>query len=111
MVELDLTNKYSVLFKRLLFLQWNVELSGFLLKHHLMNANGEKGGVQFCVLFSSAQYGGEHCKPLFAASAGKERKFTLDRKLNESWSCSGPGDEQTKVFVLMGFETQPSSLG
>jgi hypothetical protein len=64
LVELDVTNKYSVRFKRLLLLQWNLEWSGFLLKLYLMKTNGEEGGgVQFRVLFSSAQYGREHCNP------------------------------------------------
>jgi hypothetical protein len=87
-------------------------LSGFLLQHHLMKTNGEEGeGVQFRGLFSSAPYSGQHCNRLVATSPGKERKFTLDRKLNEPWSRSAPSDEQTKVFILLGFETQPSNLG
>lgn len=67
--------------------------------------------VQLRMLFSSAPYGGEEFNSLLAASLGKLLKFPLGRKLNEPWSRSGHSGEHTKVFILLGFETQPSRLG
>ena len=49
--------------------------------------------VELRMLFSSAPYGGEEFNPLLAASPDKLLKFPLGRKLNESWSRSGPSGE------------------
>ena len=100
LVQPEVTNKYCILFQPLILWQWNLMLSGFLMKHHPMKTKGGEGVQVSRAVFVSI------VNSLVAASRDKERQFPLDRKLNEPWSR-----EQTKVFILLGLETQPSSHG
>ena len=60
LVQPEVTNKYCILFQPLILWQWNLMLSGFLMKHHPMKTKGGEGVQVSRTVFVSAVWWLQH---------------------------------------------------